>query len=122
VAASATITIGGQITGTPAGARTVGPISITSSAANGVVTQVVLQAGANTITVPTTPAPTACIIQLNSSNTQETTLKGVAGDTGIDIGKTGTHVLSFNTASLPASFVLSSVATQTGLITEIIWF
>jgi hypothetical protein len=122
MAASATITIGGQITGTPAGARTVGPISITSAAANGVVTQVVLQAGDNTITIPTSPAPTGCIIQLPSANTSVTTLKGVGGDTGIAIGKTGVMMLCFNPSALPANFILNSVSTQTALITEIIFF
>jgi hypothetical protein len=122
MAAAATITIGGQITGTPAGARTVGPISITSAAANGVVTQVVLQAGANTITIPTSPAPTGCIIQLPSTNTSVTTLKGVGGDTGIAIGKTGAMMLCFDPTAVPSNFVLSSVSTQTGLITEIIYF
>lgn len=122
MAASAAITIQGTITGTPAGARTIGPISLSSAAANGQVTQVVLQSGANTITVPTTPAPSGCIIVLPSTNTAVVTLKGVSGDTGIAIGKTTTLVLNWDSTAAPSSFVLSSASTQTGLVTEVLFF
>lgn len=122
MAASAVVAISGQITGLPTGTKTIGPLTVSSAAACGTVTEVVLQSGANTITVPTLPAPTGCIISLPSTNTATVTLKGVGGDTGIEIGKTGVTVLSFNTASLPASFVLNSSATQTGLTTEISFF
>lgn len=122
MAATATITLSGNVSGDPTGARTVGPINVTSAAANGQITQVVLQSGANTITVPTTPAPTGCVIQLPASNTAVTTLKGVSGDTGIAIGKTSTQLITWDPTAVPASFVLNSAATQTGLITEIMFF
>ena len=122
MAAAATITIQGQISGTATGTRTVGPISITSAAANGQVQQVVLASGANTITVPTVPAPTGCIIALNPANTAIVTLKGIAGDTGIALGKTTTSMLNWDPTAVPASFVLNSAALQTGLITEISFF
>lgn len=123
MAASASVTLSGYISNTPTtGGRQIGPLTATSAAANGQVQQIVLQAGANTITVPTVPAPSGVIIQLPSTNTSETTLKGITGDTGIDIGKVGFVVLPFNTASLPASFVLTSVATQTALTTEITFY
>lgn len=122
MAATATVTIGGNILNDPTGSRVIGPISITSAAANGQVTGVVLQAGANTITVPTLPAPTGCIIQLPSANTSVCTLKGVTGDTGIAIGKTGVFMLCFDPLALPANFCITSVSTQTGLVTEIIFF
>lgn len=122
MAAAARIKIEGTITGTATGTRGVGPIVLSSAAANGQVQQVVLQAGANTITVPATPAPNGCIIQLPATNTSVVTLKGVTGDTGIAIGKVTAHVLCFDPAAVPANFCLTSVSTQTGLITEIIFF
>ena len=121
MAATATITLTGSVTGLPTGSKAFA-ISGTSSAANGTTTQVVLQAGANTITVPTLPAPIGCIIQLPTTNTSVVTLKGVTGDTGIAIGKTTSHYLTWDSTALPASFVLTSVSTQTGLVTEIVFF
>lgn len=122
MAATATITIQGTIINLPGGGRTVGPITLSSAAACGQVTQVVLQSGANTITVPSTPAPNGCVIVLPSTNTAVTTLKGVSGDTGIAIGKTTSHVLTWDPTAVPASFVLNSAATQTGLVTEVQFF
>jgi hypothetical protein len=86
------------------------------------VQEIVLQAGANTITIPSLPAPSGCVIQLPAGNTSIVTLKGVAGDAGIAIGKTTALVLNWDATAVPASFVLNSVATQTGLTTEISFF
>jgi hypothetical protein len=122
MAASASVTISGQILAAPGGSRKIGPIAISSAAANAQVQQIVLQSGANTITIPTVPAPTGCIIVLPATNTAIVTLKGVTGDTGIAIGKTTSHVLCWDATAVPASFVLTSAATQTGLITEIQFF
>lgn len=120
--ASAFIRVEGQITGLPGGSQKVGPIDLTSSSANGQVQWVVLQSGANTITVPASPAPSGCVIVLPSTNTAVTTLKGVSGDTGIAIGKTTTTVLNWDSTAAPSSFVLSSASTQTGLATQITFF
>jgi len=122
MAATASILIQGTISDAPTGGRTIGPITLTSSSANGEVQRIVLQAGANTITVPTVPATSGCVIKLPATNTSVTTLKGVAGDTGIAIGKVTTLVLNWDSTAAPASFVLSSVSTQTGLVTEIVFF
>lgn len=122
MAASATITIGGSVQASPTGSKFIGPISITSAAANLGVTEVVLQSGANTITPPVTPATSGCIIQLNAANTSIVTLKGVTGDTGIALGKTTTTLLNWDPTAPPATFVLTSVATQTALATEITYF
>ena len=121
MAASATITITGNVTGTPTGSTTFSN-TITSAAANSTVVQTVLQSGANTITLPTLPAPSGCVIKLPATNTAVVTLKGVTGDTGIAIGKTSTIVLNWDSTALPTSFVLNSASTQTGLITEIKYF
>ena len=120
--AIASLIINGSITGTPTGTRIIGPITLSSLAANGQVTQVVLQAGFNAITIPTTPAPSGCVIVLPPTNTSVTTLKGLTGDTGIAIGKTTTTILNWDATAVPAAMGLTSVSTQTGLITEIIFF
>ena len=120
--ATASVTISGNVTGAPTGSRNIGPITVSSAAANGTVQQVVLQAGTNTITVPVSPNTTGVVITLPATNTSIVTLKGVAGDTGIAIGKTTTFVLMWDPTAPPASFVLTSVATQTGLATELSFF
>ncbi len=121
MAATASIVIKGTILDTPTGTKTLAA-TLSSVAANGQVQQIVLQSGANTITVPTTPPPSGCMITLPATNTAVTTLKGVSGDTGIAIGKTTTTLLNWDSTAVPASFVLSSASTQTGLITEIAFF
>jgi len=122
MAANASIQITGAIQGAPGGSATIGPLTISSAAANYQVQTIVLQSGANTITLPTLPAPTGCIIILPTANTSIVTLKGISGDTGIAIGKTTTQMLTWDATAVPTSFVLSSVSTQTGLVTEIIFF
>jgi hypothetical protein len=121
MAAASTVTIQGQITGNLTGTRVIGPVTQTSAAANGSVTQVTLLLAGVTVTVPTSPAPSGCIITLPATNTQLTTLKGVTGDTGIKIGKTGTTMLSFDPLNIPTSLFFASAADQTGLYTEIQW-
>lgn len=121
--ATATINVSGDIYGSPtSGRKQIGPLSVTSANANAQTQEVVLQSGANTIAVPTIPAPTGCLIQLPVGNTAVVTLKGVTGDTGIAIGKTGITLLTWDPLALPASFVLTSASTQTGLATEISFF
>lgn len=122
MAAQASVSISGQISNLPLGNQTIGPLTATSAAACGQVQELVLQSGANTITVPATPAPNGVIIQLPATNTAVTTLKGVTGDTGIAIGKTGFFMLCFDPLAVPASFVLTSASTQTGLFTYIQFF
>lgn len=119
--ATATIRIDGVIGG-EAGSKAIGPIFLTNVTSNGQTQWVVLQSGANTITVPVSPAPAGCIIKLPAANTAITTLKGVTGDTGIALGKVTTTVLNWDSAAPPTNFVLNSAATQTGLATEITFF
>jgi hypothetical protein len=119
---TAYLDVSGAIQNAPTGGRTIGPLRISTTAANGQVQEVVLASGANTITVPTTPATTGCVIQLPATNTVLTTLKGVTGDTGVAIGKTGFMVLTWDSANAPTSFVLTSASAQTGLVTELLFF
>jgi hypothetical protein len=121
MAATASVQVSGVVQGMAGGQQALAA-AISSAAANGTRTLTVLAAGTNTITIPTLPAPTGCLIILNSANTSIVTFKGVGGDTGFVIGKTGFVVLTWDATAVPASFVLSSVATQTGLTTEVIFF
>lgn len=120
--ATASISIAGAVMGTVTGNRIIGPLSISSADASPIVQNVVLASGANTITPPTSPAPSGCVIVLPSNNTAVVTLKGVTGDTGIAIGKTTTTVLNWDSTAVPASFVLTSASAQTGKVTEISYF
>src|SRR2546426_11360173 len=107
MAAAALIQITGQISGAPGDTTIIGPISISSAAANYQKQLLTLASGANTITVPTgtgMPAPTGCVIVLPSANTIVTTLKGVTGDTGIALGKVTTQLLTWDPTAVPASF------------------
>ena len=122
MAATASITISGSIIGLPAGEVKVGPFTLSSAAANGQTQVLVLASGTNTITVPALPATSGCIIAFDPSNTIVTTLKGVAGDTGIALGKTTKTVLNWDPTAPPASFVLSSASVQTGFNTYITFF
>jgi hypothetical protein len=122
VAAAAEVSVSGSITGLPDGTHTIGPVTVTSSAANGSVTQTVLQSGFNEITVPTTPAPSGCVVVFDSTNTASHILKGVTGDTGIKVSETDFLVLTFDPADLPTSFGITAGATETGLVTVITFF
>ncbi len=122
MAATATITVAGSITGLPTGEQKIGPYTVSSAAANGQTQVLVLASGTNTITVPALPATSGCVIVLDPTNTVVTTLKGVAGDTGIALGKTTKNVLNWDPTAAPSSFVLSSASIQTGFNTYITFF
>lgn len=109
MAAAASITLSGSITSAPTGGKTFSA-SISSAAACPATQTITLQSGANTITVPTAPAPKGCVIKLPAANTVAITLKGVTGDTGVAIGKTGFIVLSWETSSPPSSFCLTAAS------------
>lgn len=117
MAATASVSITGTVTGLPTGSRVLGPMTIASVSAVGSVTDLILASGVNTITVPT--GATAAIIQFAVGSVTTKTLKGIAGDTGIVVAKTGTVVINFDTTALPANFVINSSALDTGLTTEI---
>ena len=96
--ASASVTVTGYISNSPTGTTQLGPLTATSAAANGQRTQVVLQSGDNTITVPSAPAPTGVVIRLPSDNTE--TVK-FGGSSGTELSKTGFAVLCFNILFAP---------------------
>lgn len=122
MAASATVTVSGTVQSGPAGSTlSIGPFSITSANAAFAITSVVLDGGDNTITVPATPTPTGCLIIPPSTNTAAITYKGAGGDTGTRISKTQPQMLTFDSASVPANFVLNSATTQTA-VSDIMFF
>lgn len=116
--ATGSVSISGSVTGLPTGSKTVGPITISSAAAVGQQTDLVLASGDNTITVPSTA--TAAIVVFASASTTTKKIKGVAGDTGITLAKTGKFVLQFDTTP-PASFIINSSVADTGNTTSILF-
>lgn len=121
MSATGTITISGSIEDLPGGSKTIGPITIDLTAASGVTTDLVLASGDNTITLPTAVVPTGCIIVFDSTSTTTKKLKGVAGDTGITVKKTGVCVMTFD-ASPPTNFIINASAADTGKVTSVIFF
>ena len=84
----------------------------------GSITIHTLTSGANTITVPTggSTVKGATIIP-PAGNVNSITLKGVSGDTGVELSKLDPTSIGFETA--PANFVLTVGSTITGL--RIVW-
>lgn len=120
--ATGTVTVSGAISGLPSGSRAIGPLTVSPTNASGHVIDVVLASGDNTITVPSTPTTSGCIIQFGASSTTTKKLKGIGADTGITVTKTGFAVLCWDTAAVPGSFVINSSAADTGQVTEITFF
>lgn len=118
MAATAAVKISGTINDLPNG-QTVINGTFSSSDASGQSQWVVLASGPNTITVPASPSPVGVIIKLPATNTNACTLKGVTGDTGVAMGKTGYTVLNWESGNAPTSFCITSAGAQTGLATQI---
>ncbi len=70
----------------------------------GGITKIALASGLNTITIPT--GTSVIIVELPVGNTQTVTLKGVTGDTGILLLKTG--VAMFQPDPADTTFVLTA--------------
>lgn len=99
-------------TGPPAGTQTIQAAE--NSAAPNSIEIKTLASGANTITVPTGGATvTACTIVPPAGNTANLTLKGVTGDTGIQLHDTDPSVISLDSAT--TEFCLTAASTITGL-------
>lgn len=84
-----TVTVSATIIGSldlPA-QQTVGPVVLNQAAAVESVQTLNLASGNNTITLP--PGTTVVIVILPAANAFGVTLKGVNGDTGINLGTTG---------------------------------
>ena len=117
MAAAGNLTIQANVTGGPDGARTFGPLTVTTNAAVTQTTTLTLSVGANTVTIPT---GTSVVVLLPPNSTAygttatfggTLTLKGVSGDTGSTMSIKNPTVLSFDTA--PSSIVINSTAAGT---------
>ena len=117
MAAAGNLTIQANVTGGPDGARTFGPLTVTTNAAVTQTTTLTLTIGANTVTIPT---GTSVVVLLPPNSTAYgttatfggvLTLKGVSGDTGSSMSIKNPTVLSYDTA--PASIVINSTAAGT---------
>lgn len=122
--ASGSLTLFGSVSGGPDGARTFGPLAITSNAPVIAETSVTLIAGSVTVTVP--PGATAVVLfppnaaspVPNPAYGGQLRLQGVAGDTGVALSARWPSVIPWDAPNLPASFVLT--ATSAGTLTA--WF
>ena len=120
MAATASVTISGNVTGAPTSQRTIDPTTLTSVASSGAVTQTTLAVGDNTFTIP--PLSIGCFIQLPVANVIVTKFKGVAGDSGMIMAPGGVMLINWNVASLPASFVLNAAGAHIAGVTEVTFF
>jgi len=108
MAAAATVSLVGVISGLLSGTRNMQPADNTSAAAVGKHEKITLSSGANTITPPS--GATMVLIVPPVANAQNMTLKGVTGDTGIALAKTQWVLLSLQSVS---SFVITAGGTIT---------
>jgi len=114
---SGNITLTGAVQGGPVGARTFGPMTITLSTAVDATQVLSLSSGANTVTVPT--GATVCVITgpnavsptPNPLSAAVLTVKGVTGDTGVQVSAKWPTMLSWDTA--PATFVINATVSCT---------
>ena len=119
------ITIAANISGGPEGTWTLTPPAGVRAIPAAVYSEqiITLSIGANTITLPAL-ASAAFIIPPNNAFPQPNpafsgtlTLKGVTGDTGVPISTSYVTVLEFDTATSPATIVITSTATGTLKVT-----
>lgn len=105
------------LTGDVAGTQTIE--AATNVASPGSIEIVSLASGANTINVPapTGITPTACTIVPPAGNTTSITLKGVTGDTGIQLHNTDPSSVALDDSV--TSFVLTAGAAIEGV--RIFW-
>lgn len=112
MAATGSITVGGLISGLPTGTKTFSA-TISSTNAVGVIQDVILQSGDNTISVPTNT--TAVLIAPPATNTVALKVKGDAGDTGVLIHKTNPTLLALDPTQ--TTFIVNA-ASLTATATE----
>lgn len=117
MAASGSVSIQGTVNDLPSGSKTLGPITQTSAAAVDASTQLELQSGDNTITIPTAAEFVIIVFDPTSATTKK--LKGNAGDTGIRVDPAGSVLLPLD-ATHP-TLIINSSATDTGLTTTVIF-
>ena len=116
--ATGSINLQGAVSGGPDGARTFGPLVITTSAAVIAETSVALVAGSVTLAIPLGSSavvlfpPNAATPIPNPAFGGSLILKGVVGDTGVALSAKWPTVLGFDVVA-PATIVLTSTAAGT---------
>lgn len=116
------VTVAGNVMGSPTGARSFGPLTITALSAVDQTSVLSLSSGNNTVTVPSgaTAAvivgPNGTIPTPNPLSSATLTVKGVGGDTGIVVSSKWPTLLTFDTT--PATFVINA----SGSCTVEIWY
>lgn len=118
--ANASVSLSGDVTGASSGSKKL-LATITSAAASMHTQSIKLANGFNAISVPTDPATTGVLIKLPADNTLAVVLKGITGDTGIAIGKTGFVVLTWDSTAAPTTFGLTAAGAHSAA-TEISFF
>jgi len=119
MAASGNLTIAANVTGGLDGARSFGPITITTAAAITQTVSVALIVGATTVSIPTSSTavvffpPNAANPLPNPTFAGTLTLKGISSDTGIVISNKFPTEFTFDALSTSTSFVITSTATGT---------
>jgi hypothetical protein len=102
------LTVSSPVTPEPWGAITIGQLTVTGTIVP-VVLGPVIASGANTIAVPT--GASGFVFTPPSTNTNDITLKGVTGDTGLSLPKASFSVYMFDPANLPADIVITAGGT-----------
>ncbi|SRR5712691_985522 len=94
------------------GSKQIGPNNVAGANTIDAITQLTLANGDNTIAVPTGSTGVVIVAPLGNGNVLK--LKGVGGDTGFQIAKTGLcAVLIFDSAAVPANIVVNSTGAMT---------
>ena len=117
--ATGSVTLLGAVSGGPDGARTFGPLGITTNAAVIAETSVALVAGPVTLPIPAGATavvlfpPNAATPIPNPAFGGSLTLKGVSADVGVAISAKWPTLLGFDAVTLPANLILTSTAAGT---------
>src|SRR6516165_1886084 len=113
------VTVQGNVSGSPVGARTFGPITIPLNNAVDATNVVALSIGDNTITIPSTATlvvivgPNGVSPKPNPSYAGVLKFKNVAADTGFQFSAQYPQMFSWDAGGVPASFVINAtVATS----------
>lgn len=112
------ISVTGSISGLGSGSKIVGPVDVITTTPVAQTTSIILASGFNSIAVPT--GSDAVMIVTPVGNTATVILKGVTGDTGIQMAKAGVTLIQFDSAAVPATIGLTSSALQS-TATEILF-
>lgn len=119
--AQAVVTVKAQITGLPSGEKVVGPIELVFASAPIATTEIALASGFNSLAVPADSH--GCIIIFPATSTTTKTIKGITGDTGRQVAKTGLGaVLTWDSTAVPTTLGITASGADTGLYTEIVFF